>query len=243
MCGRYASSRSDTEIADAFRVEEIADEGRRSYNVAPQTQVRLVVDRSPKGEPTSRHRQLRNARWGLVPHWAKDPSIGNRLINARSETILDKPSFRNAARKHRAIIPADGYFEWQKLDEKGRRKQPYFLHAADGGLLAMAGLYEWRRDPDLPADRPDAWQWTCTVLTTTASDTLGQIHDRSPVIVPADLLDDWLNPALEEPDAIRGLLAAMPEPHLVPRPVGKAVGDVRNDGPELIEEVSPELAD
>jgi hypothetical protein len=130
--------------------------------------------------------------------------------------------------------PAEGYYEWQKLDAAGRRKQPWFLSDPDGAPLAFAGLYEWRKDPDLPPDDPAAWLWTCTIMTTTASDALGHVHDRSPVIVPADLLDAWLDPALTDPDEIRALLAAMPEPRLTPRPVGRAVGSVRNDGPHLI---------
>ena len=242
MCGRYASFRNDDDVARAFRVADVVAPGSvpPSWNVAPTDDVRVVLDRSPKDDPTAKRRQLRTARWGLVPPWASDPSIGSRMINARSETILTKPAFRSAARHHRLILPAEGYYEWQKLDAAGRRKQPWFLSDPDGAPLAFAGLYEWRKDPDLPPDDPAAWLWTCTIMTTTASDALGHVHDRSPVIVPADLLDAWLDPALTDPDEIRALLEAMPEPRLTPRPVGRAVGSVRNDGPHLIDPVEPE---
>ncbi|MGM0384664.1 MAG: SOS response-associated peptidase [Actinomycetota bacterium] len=245
MCGRYASFRSDADLAKAFQVAEVVepDAVPPSWNVAPQQDVRVVLDRAPKGDPAAKKRQLRTARWGLVPPWASDPSIGNRMINARSETILDKPAFRAAARHHRLILPAEGYYEWQKLDAAGKRKQPWYLTAPDGAPLAFAGLYEWRKDPDLAPDDPAAWLWTCTIMTTTASDELGHVHDRSPVIVPAALLDDWLDPAITDPDEIRTLVAAMPEPRLAPRPVGRAVGSVRNDGPGLIEPVEPERPD
>jgi putative SOS response-associated peptidase YedK len=172
-----------------------------------------------------------------VPGWAKDPKIGSKMINARSETITEKPSFRTSAAKHRCVVPADGYFEWQKLDEAGKQKQPYYLHAEDEAPLAFASLYSWWRDPELPEEQPDRWRWTTTVLTTTASDALGHVHDRSPVIVPPDLLADWLSPSLTDKADVRALVEAMPEPHLVPRPVDRAVGSIRNNGPQLIEPV------
>ncbi len=238
MCGRYASFRSDTDLVSAFSVAEVVTPDRPpSWNVAPQQDVRVILDRAPRDKPAAKVRQLRTARWGLVPAWATDPAIGNRLINARSETVLTKPAFRDSAHRHRLILPADGYFEWQPLDEAGRRKQPWYLTDPDGAPLAFAGLYAWHHNPDLPRDDPAAWLWSCTILTTRASDALGHVHDRCPVIVPAALLDDWLDPALTGPDDVRSLLAAMPEPRLTPRPVGRAVGNVRNDGPQLIEPV------
>lgn len=240
MCGRYASFRSDADLAREFAVQEVVPPAvPPSWNVAPQQDVRVVLERAPREEPAARRRLLRTARWGLVPSWARDPAIGNRMINARSETVLDKPAFRDSARRHRLVVPAEGYYEWQKLDEAGKRKQAWFLSAADGGPLAFAGLYAWHRRADLPPEDPAAWLWTCTILTTTASDALGHVHDRSPVIVPAELLEDWLDPGTTDPEVVRALLAAMPEPHLAPRPVGREVGSVRNNGPQLIEPVQP----
>lgn len=234
MCGRYASFRRDQEIADVFDIAEVVgEELPPSWNVAPTDDVRVVLERAPRrardAEAAAPARQLRTARWGLVPSWAKDATIGSRLINARSETITEKPAFKAAAARRRCIVPADGYYEWQKT-EGG--KQPYFLHGE--GQLAFAGLYELWPDPRLPDDHPDKWWWTSTILTTRATDAVGHIHDRSPLLVPPDLLDAWLDPALTDPAEVRELVAAIPEPHLVPRAVGRAVGNVANNGPELI---------
>lgn len=236
MCGRYASFRRDQEIADAFDIADVVgDELPPSWNVAPTHDIRVVLERASRrprtavAAETSGVRQLRTVRWGLIPSWAKDATIGARLINARSETITEKPAFKAAAARRRCIVPADGYYEWQKV-EGG--KQPYFLHG--DGQLAFAGLYELWPDPNLPDDHPMKWRWTSTILTTRATDAVGHIHDRSPLLVPPDLLDDWLDPALTDPGQVRELVAAIPEPHLVPRTVGRAVGNVANNGPELI---------
>ena len=239
MCGRYANARRDADLIDAFGIEGVRDpQLEPSWNVAPMQDVRIVVEQLKKDDTgESAGRQLRTARWGLVPSWAKDPTIGSRLINARSETITEKPSFKAAAGKRRCIVPADGYYEWQNLAEAGQKKQPHYLHAEDERSLAFAGLYEWWRDPELPDDHPEKWRCTNTILTTTAADTLGHVHDRSPVIVPPDMLADWLNPAITDLADVRELVAAIPEPHLVPRPVDRAVGNVRNNGPQLIEPI------
>lgn len=232
MCGRYASFRSDHELARYFAVQQmLADARPSSWNVAPTTPVRVVLERVEDGEAV---RQLRTARWGLVPSWAKDPSVGARMINARVETVLDKPSYRKAATVRRAIVPMDGYYEW-RVTPTG--KVPHYLTAPDGGeVLAAAGLYELWRDHSKPDDdEPGAWLWSVTIITTAAADTLGHIHDRSPLILPADLWDDWLDPTTTDPSRVRELLAAVPEPHLTPRVVSAAVGSVRNNGPELIE--------
>ncbi|WP_127129182.1 SOS response-associated peptidase [Georgenia sp. SYP-B2076] len=234
MCGRYANARRDTDLAAAFRVDDIVgDDLGPSWNVAPMQDVRAVLERSPRGEPDgAATRQLRTTRWGLVPSWSRDPRTGARLINARSETITEKPSFKAAALRRRCLVPADGYYEWQKLEDG--QKQPYFLHG--DAPLAFAGLYELWPDPTLPDDHPGRWLWTNTILTTTATDALGHIHDRTPVIVPPDLVDDWLDPATTDAADVRAMIDAMPSPTLTPRRVGKAVGNVRNDGPELVEE-------
>ena len=239
MCGRYASFREDQAIADEFAVATVADEVRLlppSWNVAPTDGVRMVVERADRttGEIT---RQLRVARWGLLPSWAKDPSIGGRLINARVETVTDKPAFRKAAAQRRAIVPMDGYYEWQKTDAG---KVPYFLTADEGTPegLAAAGLYELWRDPSRPDDDPARWLVTVTVITTAATDALGHIHDRTPLLLPPPLWDQWLDVALTSPDDVRSLLETVPEPHLRPREVSRAVGNVRNNGPELVEPVA-----
>jgi putative SOS response-associated peptidase YedK len=178
-----------------------------------------------------------------VPSWAKDPSIGNRLINARVETAAEKPSFRQAFAKRRCILPALGYYEWEQPEagEKGGagRKQPYFIHRPDGSILAIAGLYELWRDPERTRDDPQAWHWTCTVLTTRATDEVGRIHDRAPLIVPEDGYEAWLKPEPGDPDELREMLIPATIA-MQADPVGTEVNNVRNNGPHLIEPVEGE---
>jgi putative SOS response-associated peptidase YedK len=237
MCGRYASTRSDDQLVAAMAAADVVGDALPpSWNVAPTQQVRTVLERTPRETPDAAPvRQLRTARWGLVPSWAKDPKIGNKLINARSETITDKPSFKAAAARRRCIVPADGYFEWEKRDGA---KVPHFLHPEDDNQdLAMAGLYElWRPHP-AEGEEPGEWLWSVTVLTTTAADALGHIHDRSPVVLPPELRDAWLDPTITDHDRVRDLLGQVPEPRLVPREVSTAVNNPRNNTPELIDAV------
>ncbi|MBB2921463.1 SOS response-associated peptidase [Cellulomonas cellasea] len=234
MCGRYASARRDADIAGALAVQEIVDEETPpSWNVAPQQDIRVVLERTPRGAPEDAEpvRQLRRVRWGLVPAWAKDDEVtkvGARMINARSESLTEKPAFKRAAAKRRCLVPMDGFYEWRKNADG--TKTPFFLHAG-GDLIAAAGLYELRPDPE----REGEWLWTATVATRAATDTLGEIHERCPVLVTPDRVDAWLDPHLTDLDDVAAILAALPEPHLEPREVGKAVGNVRNDGPHLVE--------
>ena len=226
MCGRYASSRGAHDLVDHFEIDEPPDEVLPpTYNVAPTDPVYAVVQR----ETT---RQLRVLRWGLVPSWAKDAKGAARLINARRETVESKPAFRAAYARRRCLLPADGYYEWQK---DGDRKQPWFLSSRDGAPLAMAGLYEVWSAPGAAAGER---LWTCTVLTTEAADELGQIHDRTPLLVPRDDWSRWLDPSLEDPG--EGLLVPGTPGVLDAWPVGAAVGNVRNDGPELSQSVAPD---
>jgi putative SOS response-associated peptidase YedK len=222
VCGRYASSRDARDLASAFEVEEPPEQVLPpSWNVAPTDPVYAVLQR-----PDS-PRSLRVLRWGLVPSWAKDAKGAARLINARRETVTSKPAFRAAYARRRCLLPADGYYEWQS---DGGRKQPWFLTTRNGGPLAMAGLYEvWS-----PAEG-DERLWTCTVITTDAADELGHIHDRTPLLVPRESWERWLDPAVEDPGddllvpAVGGSLDAWP--------VGPEVGNVRHDGPELAQPV------
>jgi putative SOS response-associated peptidase YedK len=232
MCGRYASTTSDKDIAAAFGVTEIdGDELPPSWNVAPTQQARVVLERVPRSEPDSEPvRQLRTLTWGLVPSWAKKVKLG-RLINARSETVTEKPAFKAAASRRRCLVPADGYYEWEHRDGE---KIPHFLHH-DDDILAFAGLYELRPDPDLPEDDPDRWLWTYTILTATAHDAAGHVHDRSPVVITPQLRDQWLAPHLTDPGDVRDLLAQVPEPQLQPYLVSTKVNNPRNNGSDLIE--------
>jgi putative SOS response-associated peptidase YedK len=229
MCGRYAQTRVDDQLERDLVVDRILGEHREpSWNVAPTQDVPVVLERV---EDDARQRQLRSARWGLVPSWAKDVAIGSRMINARSETVLEKPAFRKAAARRRALVPMDGYYEWQP-SERGP-KTPFYLHGS--GPLAAAGLYELWRDHARADDDPDRWLWSVTIITRPAADSLGHIHDRCPVLLPRPLWDDWLDPAITAADEVGAMLVHVPELHLTPREVGRAVGDVANDDPSLID--------
>jgi putative SOS response-associated peptidase YedK len=231
MCGRYASTRHDSDLLRDFAVASIVDDPPEpSWNVAPTQLARVVLERVVNDEPD---RQLRTLKWGLVPSWAKDLRIGSKLINARSETILDKPAFKTAALRRRCLIPADGYFEWMPIDDSPKPKKiPMYLHG--DGVLGFAGLYELRPD----AEDPERWLWTYTILTCTTQDALGHIHDRSPVIVPPDLQSAWLDPAMRDPQTVRDLLAQIPPPVLDTYEVSTDVNSPNNNGPQLIEPVS-----
>ncbi len=244
MCGRYASFREDQALADEFAVAVVADDVRLlppSWNVAPTDGVRMVVERADRetGEIT---RQLQVARWGLVPSWAKDPSVGSRMINARVETVADKSAFARPFATRRALIPADGYYEWRKPgpDRPGSRKQPYYLHLGDDAIVALGGLYEFWRDKTRSDDDPDRWLVSVTILTRPATEELAFIHDRQPVMLPRSAWDAWLDPAVDAEGA-RDLLAAEP-PHLTPTPVRPLVNAVANNGPDLLVP-DPEPAD
>ncbi|TQL01291.1 SOS response-associated peptidase [Cellulomonas sp. SLBN-39] len=245
MCGRYASFREDQALADEFAVAVVADDVRLlppSWNVAPTDGVRIVVERADQatGEIT---RQLRVARWGLVPSWAKDPSVGARMINARVETLAQKSAFARPLATRRALLPADGYYEWQAAPPpatgaKGRTpKQPFFLTPADGSVAALAGLYEFWRDPSKDDDDPARWLVSATVVTRASTGPLAAIHDRRPVLLPHDVHDAWLDPATGA-DAARAILD-VPPPALVATPVSTRVNAVANDGPELLDPVEP----
>jgi putative SOS response-associated peptidase YedK len=264
MCGRYASARKKHELLEEFQVEldGTQEELAADYNVAPTKEVYAVLSRVPKaaaegqsgegliteglitdgqiaegqiagGRGSEPVRQLRTVRWGLVPSWAKDPSIGSRLINARVETVAEKPSFRKAFARRRCLLPADGYYEWYPVDKK--TKQPYFIHPSDGGVLAMAGLYEFWRDRSRPGDDPLAWLVTCTVITTTAEDELGHLHDRMPMLIEKDRWADWLDPELTAMEDAKALLVPASPGRLAVHPVSTEVNDVRHNGPELVD--------
>jgi putative SOS response-associated peptidase YedK len=239
MCGRYVVRKKPEELAQEFAVDRIdVDEPvEPDYNVAPTKNVPAILTRERRDEPGTLERQLRAARWGLVPTWAKDPSVGSRLINARVETAPEKPSFRQAFAKRRCILPALGYYEWQEqpAPEGGKKpvKQPFFIHRPDESTLAMAGLYELWRDPEKERDDPHAWLLTVTVLTTEATDELGRIHDRAPLIVPAEAYETWLAPQAEDADELRGFLIPATV-GMQADPVSTAVNNVRNQGPDLI---------
>jgi putative SOS response-associated peptidase YedK len=185
-------------------------------------------------------RWLRLLTWGLVPSWAKDRSTGTRMINARAETLLDRPVYKRAALSRRCLVPADGWYEWQKSPTetvgKGKpRKQPFFIHPVADGQIALAGVYEMWRNPAVHPDDPGAWLATYAVITTTAERGLDVIHDRMPLVLPRDRWDDWLDPQLRDPDAVRALLQPPVPGRFLATPVTNRVNSVSNNGPQLIE--------
>lgn len=184
-------------------------------------------------------RWLRLLTWGLVPSWAKDRSVGSRMINARSETLLDR-THRRAALTRRCLVPADGWYEWQasptERDRRGKpRKQPFYLHPVLGGPIAFAGIYEFWRDPAVHADDPGAWLTTYAVITTDAEEPLRSVHDRMPLVLPPDRWDAWLDPKLQDADAVRALLAPPPAGRFAATAVTTRVNAATNNGPGLIE--------
>ncbi|MEL0248915.1 MAG: SOS response-associated peptidase [Actinomycetota bacterium] len=186
MCGRYAASRDASELGDWYRVEELpSTELAPRFNVAPTSEVYIVVDEDNT-------RRLTVARWGLIPSWSSDASRASRMINARSESVATKPSFRAAFRRRRCVVPADGYYEWRPAPEgAGSRKQPFYIYPHSGGPLAMAGLFEdWHG--------PHGEMRTCTIMTQEAAGPVADIHDRMPVEVPESWWERWLDPDLED---------------------------------------------
>lgn len=237
MCGRYVSVTSTEDLLAEFEIDQVSDaEVPPSWNIAPTDPVRIVYQRPASADSAEDPmiRTLRTARWGLVPRWSKDTRGGAMMINARIETVTDKPAFKAAAARQRCLIPAAGYYEWQPA---AGRKVPYFLHDPDGGLLAFGGLYEWWRDPALPRDDPAAWLLSCAIITRPAPDVLGHIHDRSPLLVPPDLRADWLDCRPGGLAIIDEMRHTAPSIRLVPTEVGPAVGSVRHNHPGLIDPV------
>lgn len=241
MCGRYAAGASTDELVEELAIELDESGGLApDYNVAPTKQAPVALARPPKDEPDAAPiRQLRALTWGLVPSWAKDRSGAARMINARAETLLDKPAYRRAAVSRRCLVPATGYYEWQRspiaLDAKGKpRKQPFFIHRSDGTSLAMAGIYEFWRDRSLPDDHPQAWFVSHAVITTAADPDLGRIHDRQPLVLEPDQWAAWLDPDLD-PDAVQGMLDFALPGRFDAYPVLPAVNNHRNNGPQLLD--------
>ena len=227
MCGRYVSATSPDKLAEEFHVESIkADELPAKYNVAPTDPVyAIAISRDGL-------RQLGTFKWGLVPSWAKDPSIASRMINARAETVSSKPAFKRLLQKRRCILPADGFYEWQRRDGKKASKQPFFIRRADGKPLAMAGLWEvWKPRADPDAD----WLRSATIITGEPNSLVAPLHDRMPVILPEEAWDTWLDRDNEDADALTKLLVPYPADKMIAYPVDTTVNSVKNDGPELIE--------
>lgn len=246
MCGRYASTKAPADLADEFRAVDATDGPvEPDYNVAPTKNIVTVVQRHPRDadgtpDPDTTERTLRVVTWGLVPSWSKDAKGGARMINARSETAATKPSFKRAMQARRCLIPADGWYEWQRGPD---HKQPYYTHHADGSSLAMAGIWEFWKPKDDPDGRYPDGLITASVLTTAAVGVLAQVHDRMPLLLPPSAWDDWLDPDAGAGDERVSALLTPPSEQLVAglelRPVSSLVNSVRNNGPELLAPMAP----
>jgi putative SOS response-associated peptidase YedK len=215
------------------------------YNVAPTVAVPAIFERR-WSHGTEVRRRLAPLVWGLVPSWAKDPSIGSKMINARVETVADKPAFRKAFAARRCLLPADGFYEWYAIEappSRGRTKplkQPFFIHRFDNQPLIMAGLYEIWRDPAKDRDDDSAWLRTCTVITTQATDAAGHIHNRMPMVVRREAVDAWLDPGLTDVARVQELLAVTESELLEAYAVSTEVNSVQNNHPGLVEPISAE---
>ena len=219
MCGRFVGYRDLEALKAHFPIDRVETNLSPNYNVAPTQNISVIVRQDDENV-------LRTFRWGLVPFWAKDPSIGNKMINARSETVDSKPSFKNAFKKRRCLIPADGFYEWK--GPKGS-KQPVYITLPDGEPFGFAGLWEvW--DDKGKAEEP---LYTCTIITTDASPPIQDIHHRMPVILIPEAFEDWIK-ADTPADALKEIISTHTHKDLVFRPVSKAVNSVQNNSPDLI---------
>ncbi len=233
MCGRYVLATPLDELASFFearRAPQLGGTWTANYNIAPTRSVLCLLPDVGGG------RLLDQYRWGLIPSWAKDPTVGSRLFNARAETVSVKPSFRGAFLSRRLAVLSDGFYEWRK--GAGSRRQPFFIFRSDGKPMAFAGLWESWRDPRSTEDEA-AWVRSCTIITTTANPEVAPIHDRMPVVLERDLLDAWLDPSVSARDELEAFLHPAPADTLAVRAVNPRVGSVRNNGPDLIEEAAP----
>jgi putative SOS response-associated peptidase YedK len=218
MCGRYTLRTPVEKLAEEFGFDNSSIELPPNYNVAPTQGVAAVLE-----EDGQRHLEV--LRWGLIPPWADDPQVGSRMINARAETAPEKPSFRRAFRERRCLIPADGFYEWKRMNGG---KQPYYIHMKEGRPFAFAGLWESWKDDGGPEIR------SCTILTTKPNALAGEIHDRMPVILPTGSYDVWLDHESER-DELYGLLAPYPEDEMEAYPVSRFVNSPSNNDPRCIE--------
>ena len=235
MCGRYANTKSGDELGAYFEADEVDDVAMPpSWNISPTQQVPVVVDRVPKDDPDGMpSRLLTSARWSLVPRWATELTSKYPTFNARSETVTEKNTFKGAVVRSRAILPADGYYEWHTV---GETKTPHFITDPEAGELAFAGLYSWWRAPFAEGTQPTPWVLTATMLTRAAHGPTASIHDRAPVTLPREVWDEWLDPTVEGDLSLVDMIVAESEA-VLERLVLHAVAPLRGDGPQLIEPI------
>lgn len=225
MCGRFSLSTDTGKVAKAFQLDDVPL-FRPRYNIAPSEPIPCVSVARESGQRTFGHRQ-----WGLVPIWAKDPSIGYRMINARSETVAEKPVYRHAFKRRRCLVIADGFYEWQKM---GKRKQPHFIHLKSKDPFGFAGLYEHWQDQN--GNELD----TCSILTCPANELMVTLHDRMPVILSSDHHDVWLDPQNQDTDMLVSLLRPYPAEQMVEHAVSTFVNRPSNDDARCVQPVERE---
>ena len=218
MCGRFSLWLNLTDLVEAFPDFIFPNEMPQRFNVAPTQNVAVV--------PNNTENHVEFFQWGLVPFWAKDPGIGNRMINARAETVADKPAYRAAYRRRRCLILADGFYEWRK-EPNSKTKTPMYIQLASKKPFAFAGLWEIWRPDDTPL-------LSCTIITTTPNELVAPIHNRMPVILPPEAYDRWLDPAEHKPGAFDDLLVPYPADQMTAYPVSRLVNNPRNDIPDCI---------
>ena len=220
MCGRYTLRTPVDTLVQQFEIAEYPSSITPNYNVAPTQGVAAVIAENGK-------RKLEMLHWGLIPSWAKDPEIGNKMINARAETVAEKPSYRKAFKERRCLILADGFYEWQKTDSG---KQPFYIRMEDESPFAFAGLWEsWHNGHEIRS---------CTIITTSPNEVAAQVHNRMPVILPPEYHELWLEPAVREPDQLLPLLRPYPVEDMEAYPVSRRVNSPSNDGPGCVERVA-----
>lgn len=225
MCGRFTLALTKRDVIEEyFSIELSGDEIDLSprYNIAPSQNIAVIVKSDADSDRT-----LAMMHWGLIPHWAKDSKIGYRMINAKAETLTEKPSYRTPFKKRRCLIPATGFYEWVTING---RKQPHYIHREDDGLFAFAGLWEH-------CDKEGNSIYSTTIITTAADEKIQDIHYRMPVILPKDNFDDWLNPELQDTDALQALLVSEVQP-LEYYSVSTQVNSPGNQGESLIEQIN-----
>ena len=225
MCGRFSQSRPTSDLARIFAADDLVGDDGGHFNVAPTQTAAVVVQRDDRRAVTA-------YRWGLIPHWADAPKIGNRMINARGKTLATAPAFRDAFRRRRCLVPVDAFYEWQR---DGKRRHPFAIRPTADRPVALAGLWLGWRDP-----ATEHVLRTFAIVTIGPNDVMRPIHDRMPVVVPESAWDHWLDPTLADLAELQGLLVPADEAWLEAYPVSRRVNDVRNDGPELLEPLPPD---
>lgn len=219
MCGRYTLAADPADLMETFPELTLLDNLTPRYNITPSQDVAVVANNDQN--------RLDFFLWGLIPSWAKDPTIGNRMINARAESLVEKPSFRTAYRRRRCLILADGFYEWRQ--EVGRKsKTPMYIQLTSGQPFAFAGLWEIWRSVDERTIR------SCTIITTTPNELMGPIHNRMPVILIPESYDQWLDPSEQDLDRLNGLLKPYPASRMKTYPVSPLVNNPKNDSPACI---------